>query len=172
MNSDRMSEILAFLTRRRGGKRLDATDVISYIYLIVGMLVMFVPILWLVISSFKPLEGIYEFPPSFLPYKQESVQVEGYDLPLPLYEVKLADGSVRRLAQISQVGIGARMIDPSAPDEKPKHRMKIGLFPILSAMIPNRIRPAISRAPVVARMCAALVEGIPELIASGTMWML
>jgi alpha-1,4-digalacturonate transport system permease protein len=31
----------------------------------------------------------------------------------------MADGSVRRLAQISQVGIGARMIDPAAPDEKP-----------------------------------------------------
>jgi alpha-1,4-digalacturonate transport system permease protein len=31
----------------------------------------------------------------------------------------MADGSVRRLAQISQVGIGARMIDPNAPEEKP-----------------------------------------------------
>ena len=37
----------------------------------------------------------------------------------PLYDVKMADGSVRRLAQISQVGIGARMVDPANPDEKP-----------------------------------------------------
>ena len=34
---------------------------------------MFGPVVWLMMSSFKPLEGIYEFPPTFLPYKQESV---------------------------------------------------------------------------------------------------
>jgi alpha-1,4-digalacturonate transport system permease protein len=110
---------LAFLTRRRGGKRLDITDIITYAYLIAGAVVMFGPVLWLVMSSFKPLAGLYEFPPSFLPYKQESVKVEGYDKPLDLFDVKMADGSVRRLAQISQVGIGARMIDPNAPKDKP-----------------------------------------------------
>jgi alpha-1,4-digalacturonate transport system permease protein len=47
------------------------------------------------------------------------VKVEGYDKPLDLFDVKMADGSVRRLAQISQVGIGARMIDPNAPQDKP-----------------------------------------------------
>jgi alpha-1,4-digalacturonate transport system permease protein len=119
MISDNFQNILAFLTRRRGKKRVDVTDVIAYVYLIVGTLLMFGPVVWLFISSFKPLDGIYEFPPTLLPYKQESVQIKGYDQPLPLYDVKLADGSVRRLAQISQVGIGARMIDPNAPDEKP-----------------------------------------------------
>jgi alpha-1,4-digalacturonate transport system permease protein len=110
---------LSFLTRRRGGKRLDASDIISYIYLIVGTLIMFGPVVWLVMSSFKPLQGIYQFPPTLLPYKQETVAVKGYDQPLPLYNVRMPDGSVRRLAQISQIGIGARMIDPNAPDEKP-----------------------------------------------------
>jgi alpha-1,4-digalacturonate transport system permease protein len=119
MTSNIFQSILNFLTRRRGGKRLDVSDIISYLYLIMGTLVMFGPVVWLAMSSFKPLEGIYEFPPTFLPYKQESVQINGYDQPLPLYEVKMADGSVRRLAQISQIGIGARMIDPNAPDEKP-----------------------------------------------------
>lgn len=109
----------AFLTRRRGGKRFDITDVITYMYLIAGVVVMFGPVTWLVMSSFKPLSGLYEFPPTFLPYKQESVQVEGYPKPLDVYDVKMADGSVRRLAQISQIGIGARMIDPATPKEKP-----------------------------------------------------
>ena len=80
---------LAFLTRRRGGKRLDLTDIITYAYLIAGAVVMFGPVLWLVMSSFKPLAGLYEFPPSFLPYKQESVTVEGYDKPLDLFDVKI-----------------------------------------------------------------------------------
>jgi alpha-1,4-digalacturonate transport system permease protein len=110
---------LTFLTRRRGGARWDLTDIITYAYLIAGAVVMFGPVLWLVMSSFKPLAGLYEFPPSFLPYRQASVSVEGYDKPLDLYDVKMPDGSVQRLAQISQVGIGARMIDPNAPEAKP-----------------------------------------------------
>jgi alpha-1,4-digalacturonate transport system permease protein len=70
-------------------------------------------------SSFKPLQGLYEFPPTFLPYLQQSVTVQGYDKPLDLYDVKMTDGSTRRLAQISQIGIGARMIDPNTPNAEP-----------------------------------------------------
>ncbi len=109
--------ILTFLTRTQDGKKLSAADYVTYLYLLVGTVLMFGPVLWLVMSSFKPLAGLYEFPPSFLPYQQESVTVKGYDKPLDLYDVKMADGSVKRLAEISQVGIGARMIEPSAPDD-------------------------------------------------------
>ena len=119
MNPGASHSILGFLTRRRGVRRADASDIIAYLYLLAGTVVMFGPVVWLVLSSFKPLDGIYEFPPTLLPYKQDSVQIKGYDQPLPLYDVKMADGSVRRLAQISQIGIGARMIDPETPDEKP-----------------------------------------------------
>ena len=119
MDTGTSNGMLSFLTRRRGVRRIDPTDVIAFLYLLVGVLVMFGPVVWLVLSSFKPLDGIYEFPPTLLPYKQASVTIKGYDQPLPLYDVKMADGSLRRLAQISQVGIGARMIDPNAPDEKP-----------------------------------------------------
>jgi alpha-1,4-digalacturonate transport system permease protein len=51
--------ILAFLMRRRGGKRFDITDIITYAYLLAGVIVMFGPVLWLVMSSFKPLAGLY-----------------------------------------------------------------------------------------------------------------
>jgi alpha-1,4-digalacturonate transport system permease protein len=114
-NQNQRTGIWAFLTRRRGGKRWDASDIITYAYLIAGALVMFGPVVWLVLSSFKPLSGLYEFPPTLFPYQQETVMVQGYDNPLNLYDVKMPDGSVRRLAQLSQVGIGARMIDPNAP---------------------------------------------------------
>ncbi|HEX9077595.1 MAG TPA: carbohydrate ABC transporter permease, partial [Anaerolineae bacterium] len=117
--SNQQRGLLAFFTRRRGGKGFDLTDILTYAYLLAGVVVMFGPVVWLVMSSFKPLSGLYEFPPSFLPYKQETVQVEGYDKRLDLYDVTMADGSVRRLAQISQIGIGARMIDPAAAKDKP-----------------------------------------------------
>ncbi|MBU0491160.1 MAG: carbohydrate ABC transporter permease [Chloroflexi bacterium] len=107
--------ILGFLTRRRGGTWLTLSDVATYLYLLLGTVVMFGPVLWLVLSSFKPIEGLYEFPPSFLPTRRESVVVEGYDKPLELYDITFEDGTVRRLAQVSRVGLEARMIDPANP---------------------------------------------------------
>ena len=112
-----MRSLSRLLRRRRGhGGRLHVTDVLSYAYLLAGVLVMFGPVVWLVMSSFKTQAGLLEFPPTFLPYAQESVPVEGYDEPLPLYEVEGEDGEVRRLAQVSRVGLEARMVDPAAPE--------------------------------------------------------
>lgn len=71
MNPGASHSILGFLTRRRGVRRADASDIISFLYLLAGTVVMFGPVVWLVLSSFKPLDGIYEFPPTLLPYKQD-----------------------------------------------------------------------------------------------------
>lgn len=111
------SSIAAFLTRRRGRKGLDITDILTYTYLLVGVLVMFAPIIWLVMSSFKTQAALIEFPPKFLPYAQETTVVAGYDDPLPLYKVTLADGGEKTLAQVRRVGIVAQMVDPQHPNE-------------------------------------------------------
>jgi alpha-1,4-digalacturonate transport system permease protein len=111
-----MSDIKKFLARRKGGKRFDVTDMLTYAYLIAGVVVMFGPVIWLILSSFKPVEALYEFPPTFLPYKQETVTVEGYDDPLPLYDVTLEDGSQAQMAQVARVGLVARMVDPDVPE--------------------------------------------------------
>lgn len=112
-----MDGILKFLTRTRGVKRLHPTDILTYVYLSLGVLVMFGPVLWLVMSSFKTSGELVHFPPRFLPYRQETVQVAGYEDPLPLYEVTQADGSTIRLAEVSRVGLEARMVDPNNPGE-------------------------------------------------------
>ena len=98
-----------FGTRRR-------QKLATYGYLTLGVAVMFGPVLWLVMSSFKSAGDIIRFPPRFLPYHQETATVAGYDEPLPLYQVALADGSARELAQIRRVGLEAQMIDPQQPD--------------------------------------------------------
>lgn len=77
----------AFLARRRGGRRLDLTDALTYLYLLAGVVVMFGPVLWLVMSSFKDESLLFDRTPTFLPYRQASARVEGYDQPLPLYDV-------------------------------------------------------------------------------------
>jgi alpha-1,4-digalacturonate transport system permease protein len=107
--------IRAFLLRRQGRKRLTAADVVTYLYLLAGVLVMFGPVVWLVMSSFKSQASLYNFPPTFFPYRQETVTLPGYEEPLALYDITFPDGTIRRLAQVSRVGISARMIDPADP---------------------------------------------------------
>ncbi len=112
-----MNTIAQYLTRTKGNKRLSLTDVITYMYLTLGTIVMFGPVIWLVLSSFKTTQQLVRFPPTILPYRQESVTVEGYDTPLDLYNVTMEDGTVRQLAQVRRVGIEAQMIDPANPEE-------------------------------------------------------
>ncbi|MCB0043837.1 MAG: carbohydrate ABC transporter permease [Caldilineaceae bacterium] len=104
-----------FLTRTRGRRRWDVTDVIAYLYLAFGTLLMFLPVLWLVLSSFKTPAALVKFPPSILPYNQEMAAVEGYDEPLPLFTVTREDGSTAQMVQIRRVGIEAQMADPANP---------------------------------------------------------
>ncbi|MCY4145877.1 MAG: ABC transporter permease subunit [Chloroflexi bacterium] len=89
---------------------------LTYGYLLLGMIVMFGPVLWLVMSSFKSPSDIQRFPPRFLPHYQETVAVAGYDEPLPLYNVRREDGSDAQLAQVRRVGLEAQMLDPAQPE--------------------------------------------------------
>ena len=46
-----MRTVLSFLTRTRGSKRLHITDMLTYAYLLLGTVIMFGPVIWLVMSS-------------------------------------------------------------------------------------------------------------------------
>ena len=113
-----MSRAIAFLTRRRGhGNRWHWTDVVTWLWLIGGTILMFGPALWLVSSSFKGPAELAEFPPTLLPYQQITTMVEGYDDPLPLYTVE-TEGGTQQLAEIRRIGTNAQMVDPAAPNER------------------------------------------------------
>ena len=112
-----MSKVWRFLTRTKGRDGLHWTDVLSYTYLVLGLFVMFAPVLWLVLSSFKTESAISQFPPTLLPLTQKTVQVTGHDKPLPLFTVRDEQGKGRALAQVSRIGIMATMVDPAKPGE-------------------------------------------------------
>ena len=125
--------MLKFLTRSRGFKRFDWTDWLSYLYLSVGLFTMFAPILWLVMSSLKTESALSQFPPTFLPYTQKTVQVAGFDKPLPLFMTRDDQGVQRPMAQVRRIGIMATMVDPARPeapiqvninDRKPVNELK------------------------------------------------
>lgn len=109
---------LNFLFLTRGRNRLDWTDGLSYAYLVLGLFTMFAPVIWLVMSSFKTEAAISQFPPTFLPYSQKTVQVEGFSKPLPLFLVKKEDGTLQEMAQVNRMGIVANMVDPKSPQDK------------------------------------------------------
>ncbi len=115
---------MKFLTlsrgQSRGLKRFDWTDWMSYTYLVVGLITMFAPVLWLVMSSFKTETAITEFPPTFMPYTQRYVEVAGHEKPLPLFETKLPSGEVKPMAQVMRMGLISTMVDPAKPSETVK----------------------------------------------------
>ena len=113
-----------FLSLRSGGKRVNSADVLTYLYLTVGTILMFGPVVWLVFSSFKTQAGLVKYPPPLLPYQQVHVDVEGFEEPLPLFTVTGDDGGKRELAQVRRVGIEAQMIDPNEPEAE---RIKVNI---------------------------------------------
>ncbi|WP_434713100.1 carbohydrate ABC transporter permease [Rhizobium sp. YTUHZ045] len=118
-----MSAVATFLLRRRG-RGWHWTDVVTWIWLISGVILMFGPAIWLVFSSFKTPAALAEFPPSVLPYVTEQTVVPGYDKPLPLYNVTMPDGSTRVLAEVRRIGIMGQMVDPKQPGEIVKVNIK------------------------------------------------
>ncbi len=109
--------VVPFLTRRRGRGRLHWTDWLTYAYLLLGVVLMFGPVVWVVFSSFKTETQLLEFPPSLLPYGQVSTHVEGYDHALPLFKVTLPGGQEKEMAQIRRIGIIAQLVDPKNPKD-------------------------------------------------------
>jgi len=67
-------------------------------------------------SSLKTESALSQFPPTFLPYSQKTVQVAGFDKPLPLFMTRDDKGELRPMAQVRRIGIMATMVDPARPD--------------------------------------------------------
>ncbi|WEF25158.1 carbohydrate ABC transporter permease [Paracoccus sp. S3-43] len=101
------------------GERMHWTDYVTYGYLIIGVLVMLLPVLWVVIGSLKSPANLSEYPPTLMPMATQTIVVDGHPDPLPLFEVTQDDGTVKTLAQIRRVGIRAQMIDPDDPAAEP-----------------------------------------------------
>ncbi len=103
---------LRWLTATRGRGRLDWTDWATYAYLVLGVLLMFGPVLWLLVSSLKSEAGLDMFPPRFLPWERAQVRVPGYDHPLPLFRITSGNNAGQELAEVRRIGLVAQLIDP------------------------------------------------------------
>ena len=108
---------LSFLTRTRGVGRMDFTDWLTFFYLVLAVLLMFGPILWVTLSSFKTEAALQEYPPTLLPLAPITATVEGHDEPLQLFRVVNGEHEGKVLAQVRRIGIQSQMVDPESPGE-------------------------------------------------------
>ncbi len=135
--------MIRFLTRRRGGARADWTDWFSWAYLALGVLVMFGPVLWLVLSSFKTQSALQEFPPSLWPMGQKQVAVPGSDRPLPVFSLPQPDGTSVERVMIRRVGLEGQFIDPADPARHVERARLANVTPVreMHFAIENYIEP-------------------------------
>lgn len=113
-----MANAVAFLTRTRGQNgSLHFTDWLTYGYLFFGVLLMFLPVTWLILSSFKTEADLDRFPPGLLPMAQVTAEVEGYDDPLPLFRVTDGELEGETVAQVRRLGIESTIVRLDAPEE-------------------------------------------------------
>ena len=108
---------LSFLTRTRGVGRMDFTDWLTFFYLVLAVLLMFGPILWVTLSSFKTEAALQEYPPTLLPLAPITATVEGHEEPLQLFRVVNGEHEGKVLAQVRRIGIQSQMVDPESPGE-------------------------------------------------------
>jgi len=72
-----------------------------------------VPFIWMVMTAFKSNQDVFHSPPRWLPYDNLRVEVNGEQL--PVYDVKLPDGTIKRLAAVKILeGVGT-FVDPENP---------------------------------------------------------
>src|SRR5512139_2172923 len=106
--------MLAFLARRRGRAAPDWTDWFTWGYLAFGLVLMFGPVVWLVLSSFKSEAALLEFPPSLLPYGPKTVASGPEGKPLPVFLVRGEDGRTREMVEVRRIGLVATMVPVGA----------------------------------------------------------
>ena len=68
-----MTDVIKFFTRRQGKKRASLTDWLSYGFLFLGFLIIFLPVLWLVMNSVKSQFLLQKYDTNFLPMDYERV---------------------------------------------------------------------------------------------------
>ena len=112
-----MATLGRLLRARRGYARWDWTDWATYLYLVLGTLLMFGPVMWLVLSSVKTPAGLNMFPPTLLPWEQTQVTIPGQNGSLPLFTVATGEHAGQTFAQIRRIGLQSTMVDPARPHE-------------------------------------------------------
>jgi ABC-type glycerol-3-phosphate transport system permease component len=133
------------------------TKTLTYAALLLGSAVFLLPFLWMVSSSLKTLDTIFEYPPSFLPKETRTVEREGRRWKLG--EQTLPGGGRRRMIIYDQRP-GEFLVEPADEErgrrgDTPLHH---SITPSLHHSTPNAQRPAPPKEWVPAKSVAILKQ--------------
>ncbi len=122
-----ITDLSAFLTRRRGRERADWTDIVAYTYLLLGVLIVLLPVLWMVLSSIKSQRALVENDPRILPYDQVDGDVARRRAAARrICPLARPDGTRSDVALVAPRGRNALVYDLTKPDatfEAPRERL-------------------------------------------------
>ncbi|MEO0920255.1 MAG: carbohydrate ABC transporter permease, partial [Pseudomonadota bacterium] len=126
-----VSDVGTFLTRTAGGSnkasRFGTTDVLAYSYLVFGVLIVLIPVLWTFMSSIKPEEAIDSFDTRVLPYDQIETEVPGVGLK-SVWVWEKEDGTsqeVFKAGPTRSMTDVAPIDDPEAVEQAPRRQLRM-----------------------------------------------
>ena len=126
-----MSKVVRFLTRTAGNRetaeRIGTADIIAYAYLLLGVLIIAVPVLWTFISSFKPDTAIESFDTRVLPYDEVMETIEGVG-EKAVYTYSPETGAVQEVFKVGptrRVTKVAPLDDPEAVFDAPRVELQV-----------------------------------------------
>jgi len=131
-----MARLIPFLARTKGsadGKPIGVTDVLAYGYLVLGMLIILVPILWTFATSLKPERQIDNFDTRLLPLSQIEREIPGEGV-RPIYRTRDAEGRnvevfktgpTRAMTEVAPVDDPAAMFEVPRRDLRPAEEIRI-----------------------------------------------
>ncbi len=121
-----MTRITTFLTRTAGSQdkadKFGIADFLAYGYLLVGVLIILIPVLWTFFSSIKPERAVDNFDTRLLPYAQIEAEVDGVG-PKPVWIYEDEDGNrtdVYKAGPTRRVTDVAPIDDPEAVFQAPR----------------------------------------------------
>src|SRR5262245_45141593 len=82
------------------------TNFFTYFILTTFALIMVFPFAYMVFTSFKIPSDTFRYPPHMLPRDPKTVQVTGYDEPLPLYYVEVDGRRTQYALAKSNIKVG------------------------------------------------------------------
>lgn len=111
------ADLSSFLGRRRGRGALHWSDWLAYGYLLLGLLIVLMPILWMFLSSIKSPRALVENDPRLLPYEQVTVPAPDGSRQLGVFVWMKPDGSRTDVAFVGPRGANARVFELATPGE-------------------------------------------------------
>ena len=155
-----MSKVIRFLTRTAGNRetaeRVGTADIIAYAYLLLGVFIIAVPVLWTFVSSFKPDTAIESFDTRVLPYDEVMTQIEGVgEKAIYIHTPEDGDpqevyksGPTRRITKVAPID------DPTAEFDAPRTELQVKEEIRIAILVVVSVNAGTAAARVIYTLCS------------------